>query len=309
METPTALSFVDLRMDGVDFFRAEIGARFVYAGPAGPVSLCYIVRRGGLWLEYEGTKSTVVQLSEGSIVGLSGLVPHWLKSDRSRSTKGAVPLPIQPLRHGLLDSDGPELLVGHAPIEMLAESTLVSGVGHLTPASGKYWRRTWRAVEAVEDELLDPEPSAGRDAAVRRYAELMLLNIVRWLTRTSDPGDLDALAALGDQRLMRALVAAADQVERPWTVARMADIAGMSRSTFARHFQAMTGSTPLHTLTMIRLRRAADLLAHSTLSVDDTAARAGYASSAAFVRAFRRAYGQSPSRWRQAPTADAPHSS
>jgi AraC-like DNA-binding protein len=171
---------------------------------------------------------------------------------------------------------------------MLAESTLVSGVGHLTPESGKYWRRIWRAVEAVEDELLDPEPSAGRDSAVRRYAEIMLLNIVRWLTRASDPRELDALATLGDQRLMRALFAAADHADRPWTVAHMADIAGMSRSTFARHFQAVTGSTPLHTLTMIRL------------SVEDTASRAGYASSAAFVRAFRRAYGQSPARWRQA---------
>jgi transcriptional regulator GlxA family with amidase domain len=187
---------------------------------------------------------------------------------------------------------------------MLAESTLVSGVGHLTPESGKYWRRTWRAVEAVEDELLDPDPSAGRAAAVRRYAELMLLNIVRWLTRTSDPSELDALAALGDQRLMRALAAAADEVERSWTVARMAEIAGMSRSTFARRFQAMTGSTPLHTLTMIRLRRAAELLAHSDLSVDDAAAQAGYASSAAFIRAFNRAYGRSPAHWRRTHGSD-----
>jgi AraC-like DNA-binding protein len=300
MKVVEDLSFVDLRMDGVDFSQAHIGTRFAYAGPAGPVSLCYIVRRGSLWLEYEGTQPTVLRLEDGSVVGLSGLVPHWLKSDRTLSAKGAPPLPLQPLRHGLADCGGPLLLVGHAPIEMLAESTLVSGVGHLTPESGKYWRRIWRAVEAVEDELLDPEPSAGRDSAVRRYAEIMLLNIVRWLTRASDPRELDALATLGDQRLMRALFAAADHADRPWTVAHMADIAGMSRSTFARHFQAVTGSTPLHTLTMIRLRRAADLLAHTRLSVEDTASRAGYASSAAFVRAFRRAYGQSPARWRQA---------
>ncbi len=296
------MSFVDLRMDGVDFSRAEIGDRFVHAGPAGPVSLCYIVRRGGVWLEYEGTQPTTLRLEQGSVVALSGLVPHWLKSDRLLPTKGALPLPLQLLRYGVADRDGVNLLVGHAPIEMLAEGTLVSGVGHLTPESGKFWRRTWRAMEAVEDELLDPEPAAGRDAAVRRYAEVMLLNIVRWLTRTSDPQELDALATLGDQRLMRALVAAADQDERPWTVAHMAVVAGMSRSTFARRFLAVTGSTPLHTLTMIRLKRAADLLAHTSVSVDQAAARTGYASSAAFIRAFRRAYRQTPARWREEQT-------
>jgi AraC-like DNA-binding protein len=299
MDPRSALSFVDMRMDGVDFSQALLGTRFAYCGPVGPVSLCYIVRRGGLWLEYEGTRSAALWLDDGSVVGLSGLVPHWLKSDRSLSTKDAPPLPIRPLRHGVEPGDGPHLLVGHAPIEMLAESTLVSGVGHLTPESGKHWRRIWRAVEAVEDELLDPEPSAGRDAAVRRYAELMLLNIVRWLTRRSDPRELEALAALGDQRLMRALVAAADHVELAWTVADMAEIAGMSRSTFARHFQAVTGSTPRRTVTMTRLRRAAALLAHGSLSVEEAAVRAGYASSAAFIRAFHRVYGQSPTRWRQ----------
>jgi transcriptional regulator GlxA family with amidase domain len=99
---------------------------------------------------------------------------------------------------------------------------------------------------------------------------------------------------------MRALAAAASQVERSWTVADMAQVAGMSRSTFARRFQAVTGSTPLQSLTTIRLGRAAALLAHSLLSMDEIAAQAGYASAAAFSRAFTRIYGRSPARWRGA---------
>ncbi len=299
METSAELNFVDMRMDGVDFSWIRPEETFVYAGLAGPISLCYVVRRGVVWLEFEKSGVATLRLQEGSVVGLSGLIPHWLKSSPALSTKAAASIPLTALRPGVREGGEVSILIGHAPSATLAESSLISGVSHLTRESGKLWLRIWRAVEAIEDELLDPQPSPGRDAAVRRYAELMLLNIVRWLTQNSEPRELAALAALGDHRLMRALAAATNEVDRPWTVEQMASVAGMSRATFARHFHAVTGSTPSHTLALIRLRRAAELMIHSDLTVDGAAETAGYRSAAAFIRAFQRAYGQTPSRWRK----------
>jgi transcriptional regulator GlxA family with amidase domain len=48
-----------------------------------------------------------------------------------------------------------------------------------------------------------------------------------------------------------------------------------------------------------RLRAAARLLRESRRSIADIALAAGYAESASFTRAFRRAYGTSPLRYRR----------
>ena len=41
-------------------------------------------------------------------------------------------------------------------------------------------------------------------------------------------------------------------------------------------------------------------IAGTTLSVEAAAEEAGYSSSAAFVRAFQREFGETPARWRRA---------
>jgi AraC-like DNA-binding protein len=297
MATDAQLSFVDIRMDGVGFSRARTSAPFVLRGLTGAVSLCYLLRRGAAWLEVQAPRPTVTFVPEGSVVGLSGLIPHWFKSSPEGSTAHAAPIPLQSLSGPPCPAAENELLVGHAPIETLAQSTLISGVA-VIPPGGALWRRIWRAMDAAEEELTDDPPLPGAQTAVRRSAELMLLNIVRWILEQAASGEMDGLGALGDPRLMRALAAAAHDPLSAWTVGRMARIAGMSRTAFAARFRALTGSSPLQTLVQMRLRLAAAELAHTTLSVDEIASRAGYGSSAAFIRAFRRSYALPPARWR-----------
>ena len=297
MDAEAQISFVDIRMDGVGFSLAQPGSTFVMSGLTGPVSLCYLVRRGDLWLEVQWPRRLTTALLEGTIVGISGLIPHWLKSDPSKPAEGASPPRAESLHPGLRDAGGVQLLIGHAPIEALAESTLVAGVSVIPPGSGAVWRRIWRAMEAAEDELTADPPAPGRDAAVRRHAEQMLLNIVRWLIARTADGSLDELGALGDPRIMRALAIAARNPADSWSVARMAQIAGMSRTAFATRFHALTGSTPLQSVIKTRLARAAEDLVRTPASIDVIAANAGYGSAAAFIRAFKRLYGETPARW------------
>jgi AraC-like DNA-binding protein len=297
MDAEAQIAFVDIRMDGVGFSLAQPGSNFVMSGLSGPVSLCYLVRRGSLWLEVQWPRRLTTALPEGTIVGISGLIPHWLKSDPAKSADGASPPLGMSLRSGLPDQGGVQILIGHAPIEALAESTLIAGVSVIPPAAGLIWRRIWRAMEAAEDELTADPPAPGRDAAVRRHAEQMLLNIVRWLIARTPEGALDDLGALGDQRIMRALAVAARNPAEAWSVARMAQIAGMSRTTFATRFHALTGSTPLQSVIKTRLSRAAEELVRTPASVEMIAANAGYGSAAAFIRAFKRLYGATPARW------------
>jgi len=53
----------------------------------------------------------------------------------------------------------------------------------------------------------------------------------------------------------------------------------------------------------LRLRQAAAQLRVNELSIQQIAANAGYKSRFSFARAFRRAYGQDPTRYRAGETA------
>jgi AraC-like DNA-binding protein len=86
---------------------------------------------------------------------------------------------------------------------------------------------------------------------------------------------------------------------RDWNVDALASIAAMSRSVFAERFTAKVGEPPLRYLTRWRLTIAADLLRTGGLKVTEAAQRVGYASDAAFSRAFKAHFGYAPSEARR----------
>lgn len=79
----------------------------------------------------------------------------------------------------------------------------------------------------------------------------------------------------------------------PLGVPDLAQIAGMSVSTFHEHFKAVAGTTPLQYQKRLRLLEAKKLLA-SGGSVTDAAFSVGYESSTQFSREFSRYFGASP---------------
>jgi AraC-like DNA-binding protein len=288
----------DIRMDGVSFSAASLTAPFCVAGLGGPVSLCYVVRGGPVWLEVDASSREVYALANGSVVGLSGFVDHWFKSVPDAPVVGVKTVAIHSLSEPSIGHATLELLVGHAPMEALALTNTLSGVLIIPPDGGRVARRIARAIEGIEDELRDPAPMPGAGAVVRRLSETILMNIARWAAGQSTQSQASALNALTDLRVMRALAAAARSPLDTWTVSRMAAIAGMSRTAFAKRFNAVTGDTPLHMLSRLRLRAAAEALTAGAASIEEVAALAGYGSAAAFIRAFRRAYDTTPARWR-----------
>lgn len=81
----------------------------------------------------------------------------------------------------------------------------------------------------------------------------------------------------------------------------------MSRSPVASKFTALVGTPPHAYLTNWRMNLAAVLLQGDHTSVGQTAAQIGYASEAAFSKAFKRQLGTSPIAYRRrfsAETAD-----
>jgi AraC-like DNA-binding protein len=110
-----------------------------------------------------------------------------------------------------------------------------------------------------------------------------------WYAAQRDPVVGDAL------RLLHAEPAA------PWTVARLADRAGVSRATLAKRFTDLVGEPPLTYLSAWRMTLAADLLIErDAATVAEIARTVGYADAFGFSAAFKRIRGVSPSAFRRA---------
>lgn len=115
------------------------------------------------------------------------------------------------------------------------------------------------------------------------------------------PDVLHRGAGLLDQRrLERVLAYINDNLERDMTLTDMAEVACVSVFHFARAFQSSLGITPHAYLSARRLDRAKQRLAHGPDSLGDIALACRFSSQANFTRAFTRAVGVSPGRYRQA---------
>jgi transcriptional regulator GlxA family with amidase domain len=83
---------------------------------------------------------------------------------------------------------------------------------------------------------------------------------------------------------------------------RMADLAlrlGVSADKLERVFRSEAGVAPSAYYRRLRLRRAADLLAHSSLPVREVALACGFGNMSSFARAFREHAGRSPGATRR----------
>ncbi|MEV5516011.1 helix-turn-helix domain-containing protein [Streptomyces flaveolus] len=104
--------------------------------------------------------------------------------------------------------------------------------------------------------------------------------------------DADALAAVREHALRH--------LHEPLTVADLATRAGMSPRSFARHFTAATGTTPLRWLLDQRIAAAQKLLERTDLPMPEIARRAGFGSEVTMRQHFASRLATSPRAYRAA---------
>jgi transcriptional regulator GlxA family with amidase domain len=104
---------------------------------------------------------------------------------------------------------------------------------------------------------------------------------------------------LRDPHVGRALTALHASPGDAWTVDGLARAVGLARSSLAERFAALIGEPPMQYLTRWRMQVAAGLLATTHDGVAAIGARVGYASEAAFNRAFKKSVGVPPATWRR----------
>lgn len=158
-------------------------------------------------------------------------------------------------------------------------------------------------VPLLADEVVKDAP--GQEAVLDRLLDVLLIAVLRaWLARpeAEAPGWYRAAA---DPVVGPTLRRLHHEPARPWTVAALADEAGVSRAALARRFHALVGEPPMSFLTGWRIALAADLLLEPGATVGSVAHAVGYGSPFALSTAFKRERGVNPSTWRAsgAPTA------
>lgn len=175
----------------------------------------------------------------------------------------AWPLPpgTQAALHGQAVLAGPmaELLLG------AFDGVLVLPLGSADPA-------LQQAVQLIASEL--QAPRCGGPLLLDRAGDILLVGLLRHLI--AQPRTHHGLLnGLSDPRLARALVAVHGEPQQAWTLERLAETAGMSRTAFATQFRTVMDQTPGDYLYRLRMALARDRLARGQ-GLKQIAAAVGY---------------------------------
>lgn len=126
----------------------------------------------------------------------------------------------------------------------------------------------------------------GQPLFMNRAGDILLISLMRHLTsRPQQPSGL--FHALSDPRIARSLVAMHAKPAHPWTLETLADIAGMSRTSFANYFKHVMRISPGKYLENMRLAIARQLV-DTGIGLKQIAARTGYSSPSTLSRALGR---------------------
>jgi len=110
--------------------------------------------------------------------------------------------------------------------------------------------------------------------------------------------------ALHDPPVRRALALMQADPAQPWTLERLAQEAGLSRTALAERFRESMGDTPLAHLRTLRLQAAMRLLGAGDQTLEQVAQAVGYQDAFSFSKAFKRELGLSPREYRRRDAAD-----
>lgn len=285
------------------FCQSHLSAPWGITFPGGQLAAIHLILEHECWITVEDVEQPY-HLTAGDIA--------ILPLDRSHTIKDhpdsyAVPLHDIPelkleqtyttLRHGGVGATT-KLLTASYQVETLLPHMFLEGFPPLIRIDRDNLDRT-SLIQASLDlaELEMDQAKPGVSTVLRRLSEIVFVQALRTYLKAPH-GYQGWLAALTDEDLGPVMAALHRTPEHKWKLEEMADLANVSRSSFAARFKTVVGTTPLDYLTQWRMYLAANLLSEEGASVAEVAARIGYESEQSFTRAFRRQMGISPGRYR-----------
>lgn len=268
----------------------------------------HVITRGHCWLTVDGLDEPLA-VESGDVVVLG--------PGRAHTLRDAPDTPARDIEDLL--ADGAFCRIGEVPAEpepagtsrtqvvcgwftfadprsdlLLAELPPVLHAKQQATDAGSWLFQT---VKMLSYESLNHQP--GMSTVINRLCDALFVYVLRVHLAELPPGRPSWLRALVDPQVGSALALVHTSPAAPWTVDKLASDAGMSRSAFSARFTKIVGESPMQYLAQWRLRKAAAILRDSDLDLTAVATRTGYASAAAFSKAFAREYGIAPGAYRQ----------
>ena len=317
MQQPDPLSeaLASVRLSGAIFLDAELSAPWGFAAPpasagahliapsAEHMVLFHLLVEGRASARLPGQASVV--LEAGDIAVLPQGDAHELWNGRVTELVDSSALLPRILEGAVVSERGggggriTKFVCGYIACERQAKRFFLAGLPPLFKVnirrgpSGGWIESTIRHI-AAEREPADP----GRGALLAKLAEALFIETLRRYMAELPRRRTGWLAAARDSAVGCALGAIHREPARAWTVASLAEQAGVSRAVFAERFTRLLGEAPLSYIARCRMQLGARLLETTDDTVLQVALNAGYESEAAFNRAFKREFELPPARYR-----------
>jgi AraC-like DNA-binding protein len=196
------------------------------------------------------------------------------------------------------------IICGYLGCERHAEGSFLSGLPPIfkvnvrsSPAGAWIESAIRNGVSEIALQRAGQRP--GRLAVLAKLAETLFVETLCRYMDELPPERTGWLATARDPRVGQALALLHRDPARAWTLPDLARASGTSRTVLAERFVQLMGESPLAYLARWRLQLAARRLLTTDRKVLQIAYDVGYESEAAFNRAFSRAFGMPPARYRR----------
>ena len=289
-----------MKPNSYGFRGLDAGGDWALGFPAADGVKCYAIQSGGCWIALEGEQPG--ELRAGDFILVPGRSAFRLYSAPDAPVTDAYRFfPSFPAGEtGVLNGGGECSGVGgffdfaglHAELLLGVLPSIVHIRAEATKAA-----LTW-LIERLMQELRDPQP--GSTLIGGHLAQTLLIEALRLHLAERSPDSTGWLFALADKQIRAVIAAMHAEPARRWTLADLARVGGMSRSSFAVRFKETVGEPAMDYLTRWRMMLAADRLASSRVSIATVAPAVGYESESAFSAAFKRSFGHSPREFAKA---------
>ena len=257
----------------------------------------HYVRSGRMVIEVEGLQPTVVEA--GGIAILARNDPHLLASraglhPANASEVGWVTADgVHRVKSGT-DGRKTEVWCGFLGAAKGAVHPLLEALPPLLTLNASGGEAQW--LDSSMRFLAEEQPSP---EIVARQAELFLAQAIREYVENLPPGSEGWLRGLADPAVSRALSIIHKRYAEDLDVEGLAREAGVSRSVLGERFAELLGEPPMRYCARWRMRIAQNLLRDTDENTGNIAFAVGFASEAAFNRAFKREFGEPPASWRR----------
>ncbi len=270
-----------------------------------PSGIFHAILEGAAWIVADGAPGPV-RLEQGDVIVLPAGSPHTIGDDPRTAPVHIRELSIDRSRGGigLVRHGGrgavTRIFCGTFHLDHDAESSLLSllpPLMHVPAPREPSGEPTSATLRLLDHEIASDAP--GSSTMILRLCDVLFVQVLREHIAASPAGARGWLAALRDEHVGKALALIHENPAERWDARLLAARAGTSRSRLFARFTALVGEPPARYVARWRILAAADMLGRRNATVAAIAERVGYSSEDAFIKAFKRHLGASPSEYRR----------